>query len=263
MPQPQSTQPASVTSYTLSALHPKHTMVKNYQVEKWVSNLPASWTEFEPHCKAMPRSASQIHENMSMCCERALELLSRLDDHEHRYRTIGLEYHRIPSNIRHRMKRNSAHTSFRLEQIFETDKPWAEQPFFSDWFTIYSIAENIFNDVQLCSQSQSLAFLKDAYKLLNKNLQRAEETGEGVGMQVVSLGLLVDTLKTTQTQCGAEDADLDCQWTTEGALLRRWVGSFVECQGLGNGTRLRVEAVTRECLVSVLPRTYWTGHGAA
>jgi hypothetical protein len=117
------------------------------RMELWVERLPYDW-HFEDANTACLIAVTVYKDWLDWSESKAFSWLDKLTKFERRFRIAGVAYHKIPYALRHASTVTNSYRInpvilVRLSQIFETDRPRAQQSFFRPWIEISNAAKEV------------------------------------------------------------------------------------------------------------------------
>jgi hypothetical protein len=205
------------------------------RVDNWLSAMPQTHEMSDP-ADELARDVTFV-ELVKFCAKdfenQALVWLKGLDTLEHKYREIGLAYHKIPYKLRHTpmtllADNTEAMIVDHLSKVFEKDQPRSEQTRFVDWFTVKQIA----CEVLQCVNDRDFPFSDDesSFEKLNELIEQKFlellRVYEKLERRLDSLEKHVRRLAERKTTDGLEA--LETKYSVECGLFRLWILSFPE-----------------------------------
>ena len=203
------------------------------RMELWVERLPYDW-HFEDANTACLIAVTVYKDWLDWSESKAFSWLDKLTKFERRFRIAGVAYHKIPYALRHASTVTNSYRInpvilVRLSQIFETDRPRAQQSFFRPWIEISNAAKEVLGKL-IANKNEP----EDIDRL------RILESGSEV-----TLSLLVNSLSNLESALAwveeyvadlADRSDIDgsdnlaAKHSREGGLFRRWIQTFPEIE---------------------------------
>lgn len=89
-------------------------------IRNWLDTLPASPSDFENADRPMGMGAAHYVDKLSNAERCAHQLLRELDEHDAHYRALGLVYHLIKYDVRHKSNSGTANR-YVSSTLFVTD----------------------------------------------------------------------------------------------------------------------------------------------
>ncbi|CAN9456888.1 unnamed protein product [Alternaria alternata] len=203
------------------------------RMELWVERLPYDW-HFEDANTACLIAVTVYKDWLDWSESKAFSWLDKLTKFERRFRIAGVAYHKIPYALRHASTVTNSYRInpvilVRLSQIFETDRPRAQQSFFHPWIEISNAAKEVLGKL-IANKNNP----EDIDRL------RILESGSEVALSLLanSLPNLESALAWVEEQVAdvADRSDIDgsdnlaAKHSREGGLFRRWIQTFPEIE---------------------------------
>ncbi|KAG9186226.1 hypothetical protein G6011_02782 [Alternaria panax] len=210
-------------------LSPKH----KSHMEIWIEHLPYDWKLEDANTARL--ATLEVYEDWLDWSEsKALSWFGKLSKFERRFRIAGVAYHKIPhawrqsSSLAHSYRIDKV-VLLRLSEVFETDRPRAQQSFFRPWNEIVNATNTILKKLK-------------ANKITTKDVDRLRVIESGFEAALSQLAKSLHNLEIGllwiegQVASLAHRSNLDgndnlaAKHSREGGLFRTWIQTFPEIE---------------------------------
>ncbi|KAH7130556.1 hypothetical protein B0J11DRAFT_602902 [Dendryphion nanum] len=208
------------------------------RIEKWVMELPNAPSEYVcMRAHPVRPSVSVYHDWLHEHSCRALMLLQRLDYFDLRYRKLGFHYHSLPLTHRHGTPALLPLIRARVAQQFESDTPRSSNTFFSLWFRVKKIVQEITFELLKNESVDDISALQDCNAKTGPALEQADTIIQSIAQSIRNMETIINHFKAPKIQ----PVDLTVKHSKEGSLCRRWMQTFGELEYLANSNVLIAE----------------------
>ncbi|KAF2846750.1 hypothetical protein T440DRAFT_222759 [Plenodomus tracheiphilus IPT5] len=208
---------------------------KSRRIQSWLDEQPYDW-EFKPAFTRDEATLTIYVDWLHWSNTDAILWLRKLDTSETRFRAAGLQYHRVPHQLRHSTfilpgSQIEQLVLSRLSNVLEKDTPRHLQTFFVPWMTIYKTAVEVLDQIealQHIDNNTNVDLVRANAADTEMKLFKLEATFHNLKIGLEWLEKAVQELADRSVVDGSEA--LAAKFSREGSLFRRWIQTFLEVE---------------------------------
>jgi len=206
---------------------------RHVRITAWMASLPTHIDDLELPEMPPPLTASLYHDWLGWIGSQTATVSLALENHEVKYRRLGLQYHSIPYELRHTKLAPSVSPDLgpRLASVFEAEAKRQDQAFFTNWLAVEKDLATVTRKLRFVNRDTRVPKLQRAYKTTVALLKMAEARVNEIGTQLDGVEQEVNGLWNAFPS-GAFSMRAAVELTypngLEGGLYRKWVATFQE-----------------------------------